>query len=186
MKKNYNRQLSLFSFTLGLMIFAACAHAPPERCQELDWYELGRQDGTRGLTSSSRRHVEVLCKDSDQSLSEAFYNNGFDSGIAQFCTTEKGFELGRIGAKPIDVCPPLQQSEFSRAFERGRRYTQIETEQREIHKRIQNLEIRLKDKSIEIVKRGLLRGEKFELQEKSKFLETELQSMSDAESSVRK
>ncbi|OFZ19170.1 MAG: hypothetical protein A2Z20_02280 [Bdellovibrionales bacterium RBG_16_40_8] len=92
---------------LTSLLFIACAHTTSNRCQELDWYEIGRQDGANGLESLARRQVKTICQNSDQSLSEALYHNGFDAGVAQFCTTKKGFELGRTGAKLVEVCPVL-------------------------------------------------------------------------------
>ena len=170
-------------FSAVVLLFAACTHTQHTAsggCQELDWYELGRQDGTQG-SQATRRSVAAVCDESDQSLSEALYNNGFDAGVSQYCAPQNGFELGRSG-QPIvaGVCPNLQQEEFVQRYEQGQRFTRLEKQSQDIERRIQSLESHLSNKSVELTRRGLLNGEKIQLQEKKKMLDAELNAISQA------
>ena len=167
----------LTKLSLALLFLASCAHQPTT-CQELDWYEIGRQDGSNIQNGKGRRTIAPTCEDSDTSLSEALYNNGFDSSIAQYCTPQNGYELGLT--KQIskeDLCPPLLRDEFAISYKQGLRANQIKSEQQHISNKLETLDIALGDKSIEIVKRGLLSGEKIELLEKTKALDTELENI---------
>jgi Protein of unknown function (DUF2799) len=186
LNNNYLRVFFVLTFlALVVLFFTACGHSS-NTCQELDWYEIGRQDGTRGANSPTDRKIEVACKASDQSLSEALYNNGFDYGAAEYCTPQNGFELGRLGKRAASICPPLLRDEFTKAYLQGKRATEIESARLEVSRRMQNLEAKLSDKSIDLVRRGLMNGEKLELQSKDETLAAEAESISSALSSVRK
>jgi len=165
-------------FGLVVLFFTACAQTAPVACQEVDWYELGRQDGAKGHTGENlkgRRQVTAVCEDSDPSLNEAFYNNGFDAGVAQYCSPQNGFELGHAGLAVADICPPLAREDFTQHVEQGRRLAQIENEKQNIDTRLLALNkqsaLEKSDKSVDIARRGLLNGEKLELLQKKKLLE---------------
>lgn len=171
-------------FGLVALFFTACSHPSSRSCQELDWYELGRQDGAKGHKNNNRREIATVCPDSDHSLSEALYHNGFDAGASQYCSPENGFELGRSGRTYADICPPLLQDEFLQSYQRGRRFTEVENQKNQIESRLQTLNSRLQDKTIEIVRRGLLNGEKLELEKKKKSLESEIQALTASNKSL--
>ncbi len=162
--------------SLVILFFSACSHGPTvaTTCQELDWYELGRQDGAKGPKARrNERTVTAHCADSDTSLNEALYHNGFDAGVAHYCTPQNGFELGRSGQPAADICPPLTRAEFLAQHKRGVRFSQIETTQIEIESRLNHLDAQLSDNSLDIARRGLISGEKLELLEKKKQLTKE-------------
>ena len=171
-----------FFRALTLLAFAgfinSCASTGNEVCQEVDWYEIGRKDGLKGLNGNGRSPVKVQCSDSDLSLSEAFYNNGFDAGVAQSCSPAYGFELGKTN-RPINasVCPPLMREPFQAAYGRGQRYSELEAISRDNRMRLGRLDQRIQDKSIDTLRRGLLKAEQLELQEKSKEIDRELASL---------
>ncbi len=175
---------------LGLSLISVgflpgCAHAPhtKEACQELDWYEMGRRDGSRGLADNSQRAVKVLCEDTDQSLSEALYQNGFDSGIAQFCTYPVAFEQGRRNQQSSSTtCPLFLRDEFVRGYNNGQKFTALQKNQKEIVRKIETIDQMLKDqsadksidKSTDQMRRAALSGEKIHLEQERQALEAEL------------
>lgn len=172
-------KLSLFFlFSLIVLFFTACAHKEQKICQELDWYEIGRQDGASVKENKSRRPIAAVCEDSDQSLSEALYNNGFDSSIATRCTQKNGFALGIANEPPkANLCPPLLHDEFLASYKQGQRYREIQNEKNNIQSKISNIESALKNSSLELAKRGLMSGEKIELLEKVSKLGSELEQI---------
>jgi hypothetical protein len=137
---------------LSALFLVACASSQaPKSCQELDWYELGRRDGNKAgaerqvASRDSRREVKAVCEESDQSLSEALYNNGFDAGRAQY---------------------------------NNQASAQMTEEHDAVRSRLAVINAQLEDKSIDVVRRGLIRGEKLELEQKIKKLETQIQAAS--------
>jgi hypothetical protein len=159
------------------LLLAACAQQPPEVCQEIDWYELGRQDGTRGFDTNKRREVAVQCESSDPSLSEALYHNGFDSGVSQFCLPENGFQLGQDN-RPVqpDICPPMMREEFLQSYTNGQNAKNLKAQKKTLDARLLNLEGALKDPNVDRLRRGILKGEKLEIQAKQKEIEKALRS----------
>jgi hypothetical protein len=121
----------LFSAALIIFNIIGCGTTPNERCQEVDWYEIGRTDGTKGIFKNQRRDIKVQCKDSDVSLAEAFYNNGFDTGMTDSCLPKNGFELGKLSRKvDADNCPPVLRDKFNVAYKIGLKYSEIENDLR--------------------------------------------------------
>lgn len=159
------------------LVSVGCGHSSKGPCQEVDWYEIGRQDGAKSKGGAPRRPIKLVCEGSDESLAEALYNNGYDSALAQFCTPQVAFELGRTG-KPANLnCSPLMQEDFNKSYRQGQRVAEIEKQKAEVAARLQFLDARLQDKSIEIPRRGLLSGEKIELEQKQKVLSEQLSAL---------
>jgi len=159
-------------------LLTSCASTSPDNCQELDWYEIGRRDANKGA-KSQRNPVKVVCESSDNSLAEALYHNGFDAGAAQFCDAKNAFQLGRQGLKDgasiaNEICPVLMREEFAKQYHRGIRLSQLQETKQNLNRRLASIEASLEDTSLERVHRGLLKGEKLEIETKRKNLEAQI------------
>jgi hypothetical protein len=136
----------------AILLFQGCASSPVVsngHCQEPDWYSIGLQDAGRDL--AVRQKVQVMCADSDESLSEAIYNNGFDSGIANRCTYRNGWVTGRGGSEQKLSCPLITQDEFDRGLMDGLRVYRLREHEVSVLNQIQDLQVLL-DKSAENAK----------------------------------
>jgi hypothetical protein len=163
---------------LSLAFLFGCAHKPPGNCQELDWYELGRVDGSKGLQNAKPRQVKPICGDTDSSLSEAVYQNGYDASIAEFCSYHAGFELGsQQKAVVAENCPPMLRDEFQRGLDRGHRFSELQKDQKEAALRLADLNSSLSDKNLDVARRGLIHGKKIELEEQIKQMQNEIASL---------
>ena len=162
----------------SFLFLGGCAHKGQRQvCQELDWYEIGRQDGAMAASEKPQRVVKAQCESSDESLAEALYNNGYDAAITESCTAQAGFDLGHSGRALVSYCPPYLRVDFEAAYGRGVRLAQIEKQHIEVSGRLLKLESLLSDKSIEVVRRGLINGEKIQLSERKQSLESEMRSL---------
>ncbi len=172
-----------FCKRVGVLLFAffaiACGHTdkPAANCQELDWYEIGRRDGSKGLDFAGHKEVKTVCAQSDHSTQEALYNNGFDSGIAQFCSPENAFEIGRSGQKLNNICPPMLKAAFAKRYEEGRRVEELTKMNHEIDRKLRYIDLNLSDRTVELARQELLKNEKLVLVAKKKSLESELQAL---------
>lgn len=177
--QNLNSTPLYLLFSVLLFTILGCTHTEKlaQSCQEIDWYEIGRQNGTKGLELANLKPVRVICKDSDQSLAEALYYNGFDAGVVQYCTPENGFELGRNNREIKNVCPVMLNAAFQKRYYQGRRFAELTRQSQELNKKMQNLETTINNHSIETAKRDLLSTEKIELSLKLKNIQDELQSL---------
>lgn len=169
----------IFLCLVAVGFLTACSHTKEQSqvCQELDWYEIGRQDGTKGLNLAESKKVHTFCEGSDQSLAEALYYNGYDAGAAQYCTAENGYELGRTGQKMNAICPPMIKSEFEKSYAQGARYANLTKENLEIERKLKTIEVTLQNQTLEAARLELLKNEKITLAEKKKALESELQAL---------
>lgn len=169
---------SIFFIMLNLALVGCGTTQTAENCQELDWYEIGRTDGLKGITDDNRRTVKSVCIDTDQSLSEAIYNNGFDNGISQFCSFEVGFELGyNDETKSAEQCPPLLKDEFISGMAQGRQVAKLENEEHSITTKLELLKGKISNENSNTLRRGLLHGERIELEEKQTNLRRQIASL---------
>lgn len=169
--------LILISVLTAFLFGCSSSTKKAQTCQELDWYEIGRQDGTKGLDLTQHKKVRVVCIDSDQSLAEALYYNGFDSGAAQYCSPENGFELGRRGQKINDICPPMLKEAFNKKYNQGMRAATLTKQSLEIDKQLKSIQLSMDDHSVDNAKKELLAAEKIQLTEKKQAVEFELRAI---------
>lgn len=168
---------------LTIILVAACSHQAKRTCQEIDWYELGRRDGLKsdgasGQDQLAHRKVKVVCDTSDPAASEAIYDNGFDAGIAVYCSPRNGFDLGRTGHSSAGtVCPSTMQDEFLRGIQRGLHYAELEKHHSDVDQRLTSLDQNLKNNPRDLAYQSLLRGEKIELEQKKRMLENQMSEL---------
>lgn len=129
-------------FTVLMMGLSACTTNPPldrQGCENVDWYELGRRDGSQGLPVNVYESRRSECKlESDLAL-ENLYLNGRNAGLVDFCTPANGFEMGRTGQIYYYVCPVDTESEFVGRFRVGRRIFQLEKSNQEVSSQLKSL-----------------------------------------------
>jgi Protein of unknown function (DUF2799) len=167
--------LTAFAFAMA----AGCSSTPTSTgaCQELDWYEIGRSDGARGQAATKQREVKVVCDDTDQSLSEALYQNGFDSGMSQFCNPQIAFEQGRLHLKnSAEVCPPFLRTDYVSAYQRGLRYSDLQANQKDLSHKIESVTASLVHANDDTY-RATLTNEKLELELKKRAVDQEIGSL---------
>lgn len=108
---------------LHFFIVIGCSHNLPFNseidCRGRDWFEVGRQDSAIGLTEENFFAQSKTCTKLDKGNIFAKYKLGYDAGLAEYCTAESGFALGRSGQDYAKVCPESLAPEFLRGFHRG-------------------------------------------------------------------
>jgi hypothetical protein len=107
-------------------------------CTRLDWYELGRTDGSTGLPPSRDKH-EVQCLQAlDDGLAQQ-YENGFQAGLTEYCSVTRGFEDGKSGRSNPAVCPwPLQERYIS-GYRIGSKIHDLQKENLEVDRKMSEL-----------------------------------------------
>lgn len=125
---------------LGASLLSACAVKPDRvTCEQRDWYELGRRDGSQGLTADRLTQYQKDCQQGFPAAWESMYNNGRNAGLVEFCAPENAFELGRMGIAYMYVCPSTMESLFVSGYRRGQQARQIEIQNKELDARIDSL-----------------------------------------------
>ena len=128
-------------FLIFFLFLGACNHLN-KSCLEINWYEVGRQDSTRGRkwedTFSERKQICSFKKDSHH---ERSYKNGFDVGLREYCSFKTGYIYGLSKTEEqAKVCPEDLKKKFSNGYEAGTYMTKIQTLQNELQKQIGHLE----------------------------------------------
>ena len=107
----------------------------------MNWYELGRQDSTRGLKKSdSFSERREICPLSSDSIYAKAYKNGFDAGLREYCNFKTGYiySLSQM-EKEVSACPGHLKLEFIKGYEAGSYMKEIQSLQNEIQEKIQKL-----------------------------------------------
>lgn len=128
-------------------------------CAELSWFERGRQDGMQGQPSNNwmmkSDECELMTKDEIQN-----YMDGWNHGLAMFCTEEHGFATAKAGDPYKKTCPEKYEESFLKGYQEGLNVYMIEKETSQLIAKIKTEEIRLKNTpqnatNYQSIKRGL-------------------------------
>ena len=134
----------LLAFLGFLLVLSSCSSLDSS-CAEMNWYELGRQDSSRGLNkkeSFARRHK--ICPIDKDSIYAKAYDNGFSSGIMSYCNFKTGYiySLSQM-EKKVSACPDSLKTQFLKGYEIGSYMKDIQSLQNEIQQKIQTVNQKL-------------------------------------------
>ncbi|MBC6416148.1 MAG: DUF2799 domain-containing protein [Bdellovibrionales bacterium] len=124
----------------------SCSHLK-ETCSEINWYELGRQDSTKGLTKEkSFAKRQKMCLIKSESIYAKAYENGFLFGLTSYCNFKTGYiySLSQM-EKEVSACPDNLKVKYLRGYEIGTHMKQIQSLQNEIQQKIQIINKKLKN-----------------------------------------
>ena len=107
-------------------------------CKEFDWFELGRSDGTQGLSSLNWQEREMTCLQFSESDHQS-YVNGWYAGVDEFCSESHGFAFWKTGHKYFDVCPSSKEKVFLKAYRKGIKVFLFESDNKRIAKELEDL-----------------------------------------------
>src|SRR6185312_3631545 len=61
-------------------------------CETVDWYELGRRDGSQGTPTNKLSNRQKECAKAASPDWETIYTNGRNAGLVEFCDPKNGYE----------------------------------------------------------------------------------------------
>lgn len=144
-----------------LLGLGACSTSEKLPCATTDWYELGRRHGARGASENESQNLQMACSTEDEKKDAlALYESGRSLGLSEYCTEDNGFEMGRLGHRYLKVCPSILEESFLAGYRRGERKIQL-----------QGINEKLSKPGLPIAKRGLLEGQKLQIQQEDKITE---------------
>lgn len=105
-------------------LLSACATLSPEQvaqeCAATDWQTYGVGDGKLGLPTNARSERFSECQTVGQPVDLVAYQAGRTEGLLDYCTAERGYQIGYSGRRYQNVCPPTSEPDFLQGFARGR------------------------------------------------------------------
>lgn len=104
-------------FCAGML--TACASMSANECEFSDWYTIGFEDGSRGLTSDAVSGRRKACARHGFGIDFASYQEGREAGLKEFCQPQRGFDAGSAGQRYRGVCPSDLEPAFLDAYEEG-------------------------------------------------------------------
>src|SRR6202042_1372132 len=87
-------------------------------CEQTDWYELGRQDGSQGQPTDRLNKHQKACAKVEPDW-ETVYTNGRNAGLVEYCEPKNGYELARMGIAYYYVCPSTVEAQFLSSYRKG-------------------------------------------------------------------
>lgn len=103
----------------GLLIAAGCSTAPTDQanCNVPNWQEKGLADAKSGVQPEIIKKYQKSCPDQFSGDRLNAYKLGFFQGLQEFCTYDKGFELGSKNDIEKYSCP----MELAEKFRQGQK-----------------------------------------------------------------
>ena len=98
-------------------VFTACTTLE-ERCQRTNWYAVGQTDGRKGLSEDHLGYHEGRCGAYTE-VDGNLYRQGHAAGVAQLCSPETAYQLGRTGRHKFTSCPKDLRRAYHASWERG-------------------------------------------------------------------
>ncbi len=130
---------------IGAVLLTGCTSSNVEQasCDQADWYELGRRDGSQGSSSDRLDQHRHACSKQFRPDWETMYTNGRNAGLVEYCEPKNGYELGRMGIAYLYVCPSTVEPKFVEAYRKGQRAHDLELESKRLDVQIDQLNQRL-------------------------------------------
>lgn len=89
-------------------------------CRDTDWRAYGVTDGRLGVPLGERQDYFQRCRALGMAVDEAAYRTGRAQGLAEYCTADTGYQVGREGRRYENVCTGAEEVAFLQGYERGR------------------------------------------------------------------
>ncbi|HRD48497.1 MAG: DUF2799 domain-containing protein [Candidatus Competibacter sp.] len=124
-------------FLLGLsgaLALSGCATLSREECLIGNWYEIGAQDGAAGYSPERLAEHRQACAEHRIRPDRDAYRAGWEEGIRDYCTPQRGFYEGRKGAGYAGICPPQLEWAFLREYRIGQDVYQQERRIQEVER----------------------------------------------------
>lgn len=125
---------------ISILLFVSCSNLSKKDCSELNWYELGKSDGTQGKRKSVYVQHAAKCLATPD---RATYMKGRNEGLKSFCSPQGLYERGHSGGLYLGECPKFTE-DLKEAYELGRDTYRESEEIKEFQFRIEELENKLK------------------------------------------
>ncbi len=107
-------------------------------CGHADWFEVGRVDGLSGIQIEQSAYIG-RCEAQGMKVDRELYLAGWQRGLLDYCTPERGFDAGRSGQFYQGICPSHVEAQFLKRFEIGHKVAALEKENSAIERRVDSM-----------------------------------------------
>jgi hypothetical protein len=116
-------RLSLLFAAIGSCLFlVSCNTLSKEECVAADWRVIGETDGAAGYDPQQRFAAHAKsCERVKIVPDQTLWYQGYQTGLARYCTPMSGLAAGQSGSAYANVCPPETAAGFLRGYGLGSR-----------------------------------------------------------------
>ena len=107
------------SALLTLFLSGCAMHMSQQECANTNWNQLGFNDGTRGAAHRDLDQDVSDCAKFKINVNAKAYEDGYQSGLARYCSYNKGRSLGNSGSQKSSVCNNGSFPSFQRGYKDG-------------------------------------------------------------------
>lgn len=104
-------------------------------CGHADWFEVGRIDGLSGVKIEHSTYIG-RCEAQGSPVDRELYSAGWQRGLLEYCTPERGYDAGRSGQDYQGICPSHVEAAFLKRFATGAKIAALERKNQEIENQV--------------------------------------------------
>lgn len=143
MRKHTVKSIPAALAAFAMMSAAACTSVvrvgdpsvTGDPCSNADWFEVGRLDGINGIHPENSKYAGS-CKAQGKGYDIELYTGGWNRGLVEYCTPERGFDAGRAGEEYAGICPSHVEAKFLERYKVGQKISEIERENARIDREL--------------------------------------------------
>ncbi|MGH1468084.1 MAG: DUF2799 domain-containing protein [Bdellovibrionales bacterium] len=114
-------KIKTYSLAFLVLSLSACQSLNTRYCKSVNWRELGSTSALAGKDKTKTFTENIsLCPKTKFPVDEAGYYEGFERGLAQFCTVSNGYDFGAKGALYNKTCSSSAEGGFLKGYYKGR------------------------------------------------------------------
>ena len=121
------------------LLLQGCATLSGNECETADWWLIGQEDGSEGLSLAHLEEHRESCTKHGVTPDRDAYAKGHRSGLAVYCTRFTGYKVGRSGRPYHGICEGALAEAFEPGLRRGRMVHALETEAWDIQQKRESL-----------------------------------------------
>lgn len=104
----------------GFAVLAAgCSTISKDSCIAGTWESLGYEDGRKGESRGHFNKIAKTCAKYGISADAAEYRIGYDTGVQQYCSYDKGFDHGTSGNAIKTECREINSTPYLDGYNKG-------------------------------------------------------------------
>jgi hypothetical protein len=117
---------------LGGAGLSGCATISEDKCLAGNWQELGYRDGSNGVKRDKASKIADICVKYGVEMDFDAYISGFERGLPNYCTYERGFALGENGSSYNQLCAGPLAVDFAPGYDEGRAVYEVYKEHKSL------------------------------------------------------
>ena len=127
----------------ALTLLGACRTMTPEQCQQADWQRLGQVDGGNGQAWSRLEQHQKSCQKAGIVPDVAAYQQGYQTGLQNYCQPQVIFNKAMQGMGNVSVCPADLQADLFKFKQVPAAYREARDELERAERRYDNMQSNL-------------------------------------------